>query len=88
MLLGFFSTGEVACDIRHKAGEAVSLATSECHALSSELGDLHMKQPKNASAVRMQGRVEKECFRRGRRKLRGEKLFGEEGAERACRGLL
>lgn len=38
--VGAFHTGEVACDIRHKGGQAVSLATSECHALSSELGDL------------------------------------------------
>lgn len=49
------------CDIRHKAGQAVSLAATECHTLSSEFGDLqrHMKQPENSSAVMMYGRVEK-----------------------------
>lgn len=40
MLLGLFTTRKVACEVRHNAGQAASLAASECHALSSELGDL------------------------------------------------
>lgn len=45
------TTGEVARDIRRKAGQAVSLATAECRALSGELGDFQgrMKQPENSS---------------------------------------
>lgn len=38
-------------DIRRKAGQAASLETAECRALSGELGDFqgHMKQPENSS---------------------------------------
>lgn len=36
--MGLFTTGEVACDIRARVEQVASLATTVCHAFSSELG--------------------------------------------------
>lgn len=36
--MGLFTTGKVACDIRARVEQVASLATTVCHAFSSELG--------------------------------------------------
>lgn len=89
MLLGLFTTRDVACDVRHKAGQAASLAATECRALSSEFSDIqgHMKQPENSSAVRMYGRVEKRVQEGEEQVERGKTIWGrgEEHTEACCK---